>query len=222
MVRDPGYYVIIDNTKDLSNAEMTPRLICYFNDRNLSVKVISQDDELNDLKSDTILGIVLSGGPILLSERSEIFRYSKNFRVLLEYTSVPILGICFGFQLMGVAYGGRIQPLGDQKRDRVFEEVHQTESSEMNPRVLFRNLDSSVQVYQCHQDYLDTCPNGFTVTSRNVDNLIQSIECTKKLRFGVQFHPEHSEKGHYILDNFVSFCRKSCSVMRNDFQASLK
>lgn len=194
-------YVIIDNTKDLEAAEMTPLLIRYFQDRGHEPVIISHDEDLDSLTNYTIRGIILSGGPILLSSRSEIFRYSKNFRVLLEYTDTPILGICFGFQLIGVAYGGRIRHLGDAKRDRVEECVTCCSES-----LLFKGYHDILRVYQCHQDHLYNPPANFDVTSRNNDGIIQAIEDLSRLRFGVQFHPENSPDGHIVLDNFLSLC----------------
>ena len=117
-------FLIIDNTKDLGNAEMTPRLINYFEKRNIPVIVISKQEELQALTGQKIKGIILSGGPILLSEKTELFRYSKNFTVLIEYSEVPILGICFGFQIMGMAHGGCVKSLGDDRREKVYEIIH--------------------------------------------------------------------------------------------------
>ena len=196
-------FVILDNTKDLTNAKMTPLLIDYFESRNLHAIIISENEELDTLESVDVLGIILSGGPILLSEKSELFTYSKNFRVLLEYPRTPILGICFGFQLMGVAYGGHIQHLGHRARDKVMETISQYEPG---GSLLYDSFVGPLEVFQCHQDHLVKCPPGFRVTSRNADNIIQSIECIEKLRFGVQFHPENSPDGHRLLNNFINTC----------------
>ncbi len=86
-------FIIIDNTKNLQNAEMTPLLIDYFSSQKYQVSVISESDDLVNISSD-IDGIILSGGPILLSEKTDLFRYSKNFTALIRYPDIPILGIC--------------------------------------------------------------------------------------------------------------------------------
>lgn len=206
-------FLIIDNTKDLGNAEMTPRLINYFEKRGIHVVVVSTQEELFSLTRGKIKGIILSGGPILLSEKTELFRYSKNFTVLIEYPEVPILGICFGFQVMGTAHGGCVKSLGDRRREKIYETIKissesQTKTDASKQTYLFQGLPSEIKVYQCHNDYLDKCPKGFRVTSTSKDGIIESIECPEKLRFGVQFHPENSDIGHQILDNFVNFCNK--------------
>ena len=199
-------FVIVDNTKDLDNAEMTPRLINFF--KGYDVLVISKQEELTKLSNLKIKGIILSGGPILLSEKTELFRYSKNFTVLIEYTDVPILGICFGFQLLGMAHGGNVKSLGTQKREKIYEVIYQEDLCKKSKSCLFNNLPKQITVYQCHNDYLEKCPLGFTVTAKSSQGIIEAIECPEKLRFGVQFHPENSEMGHKILENFVAFCNK--------------
>ena len=196
-------FVIIDNTKDLANAEMTPLLIDYFNRKKYKVTVISEGDEIDDNEVGKIHGIILSGGPILLSEKTDIFRYSKNFTALIEYPEIPILGICFGFQVMGVAYGGVVKGLYNRKRDRVMETI-KIENNESS--ILFQNMRSSLDVFQAHNDHLIKCPKNFIITSRNSDGIIESIECKERLCFGVQFHPENSEDGYHLLDNFTCFC----------------
>ena len=207
-------FLIIDNTKDLGNAEMTPRLINYFEKRDIHVIVVSKQEELQALAGQKIKGIILSGGPILLSEKTELFRYSKNFTVLIEYSEVPILGICFGFQIMGMAHGGCVKSLGEDRREKIYETIHVCQNNQKIPinrqeqSCLFQGLGNTISVYQCHNDYLENCPVGFRVTSRSADGIIESIECPEKLRFGVQFHPENSLIGHKILDNFVTFCEE--------------
>ncbi len=195
-------FLLIDNTKNLLDAEMTPKLISYFHDKNIPLRVISEPEELYKIEPSSINGIILSGGPILLSEKSDIFFYSKNFTALIEFHQIPILGICFGFQLMGVAYGGLVKSLGENHKRKIMETVH------INPgedTILFKNLPKEITVYQCHNDYLQRPPRLFTVTARNASGTIEAIESLDKLRFGVQFHPENSDHGHVILDNFIIF-----------------
>ena len=204
-------FIIIDNTKDLANAEMTPLLINYFNRNNYKVSVISKRDELITDNITNVIGIILSGGPILLSEKTELFRYSKNFTALIEYPNIPILGICFGFQVMGVAYGGLVDGLFDKRRDRIIESINVLNKSDS---ILFKNTNDIINVYQCHNDYLKKCPANFIITSKSTDNIIESIESKDKLRFGVQFHPENSKDGEIILANFINYCFNLASKNR--------
>lgn len=205
-------FIIIDNTKNLENAEMTPLLINYFKKKKINIRVISEGEQLfkncENGKND-IVGIILSGGPIILSEKTHLFRYSKNFTALIEGYDIPILGICFGFQVMGVAYGGLVNGLDDRKRDHIVEKIRIIDSINS---ILFKNLDKTIEVFQAHNDHLTKCPMNFTITSISDDGVIQSIECLKRLRFGVQFHPENSEDGLKILENFTNFCISRKSV----------
>lgn len=196
-------FLLIDNTKNLLDAEMTPKLIKYFRNRSISLVVISEPEELYNIELSTIVGIILSGGPILLSEKSDIFFYSKNFTALIEFHNTPILGICFGFQLMGVAYGGLVTSLGKNSKHKITETIYVDPETDS---ILFKELPPTITVYQCHNDYLQRPPRTFTVLARNSGGTIEAIESSDKLRFGVQFHPENSTHGHKILDNFSDWC----------------
>jgi GMP synthase (glutamine-hydrolysing) len=197
---------LIDNTKNLLDAEMTPKLIHYFRQREIPLTIISDPEELYKIDAGNIVGIILSGGPIMLSEKSDIFFYSKNFTALIEFPQTPILGICFGFQLMGVAYGGLVNSLGEKSKNKIMESVYT--NSVQPTSVLFRNMPNKIDVYQCHNDYLQKPPKSFHVSARNENGTIEAIECVEKLRFGVQFHPENSADGHIILDNFIKWSMK--------------
>lgn len=208
-------FILIDNTKNLLDAEMTPKLINYFRKHRVPLIIISDPEELYKIDSVNIVGIILSGGPIMLSEKTDIFFYSKNFTALIEFPHIPILGICFGFQLMGVAYGGLVNSLGEDAKNNIIETIYT--SSDNSESVLFQNLPSTINVYQCHNDFLQKPPKTFTVLARNQSGTIEAIECLDKLRFGVQFHPENSEDGHVILDNFIkwSIQRKEPELLKH-------
>jgi anthranilate/para-aminobenzoate synthase component II len=102
-----------------------------------------------------------------------------------------------------MAHGGNVKSLGEARRQKVYEEINIINNIHSD---LFKNMEGNIQVYQCHNDYLNTCPEDFNVTAMSKNGVIEAIECPKKLRFGVQFHPENSSVGHLVLDNFVNFC----------------
>ncbi len=80
------------------------------------------------------------------------------------------------------AYGGLVNTLGNRLKVKVTKYVtmHNIKNS-----VLFKESHETIKVYQCHNDYIDNCPNNFITTSISNDNIIQVIESSYKLRYGV-------------------------------------
>lgn len=204
------FYVLIDNTKDLDTASMTPKLIEYFRLHETRLVIVSEPAQLNALLCvrNDVLGIILGGGPILLSEKTQICCYSKNLTALIEFPKTPILGICFGYQLLGVVHGGSVESLGDSAKTNVTETIYRS-----GPSLMLNDLPDAIEVFQCHSDYLSMSPPNFRVTARNAAGQIEAIENAEHLRFGVQFHPENSKHGHLMLNNFCKICEHnySCS-----------
>ncbi len=99
-------FAIVDNSKDLDTAQMTPLLIEFLRGLDKDVCVIRETQEFCKLDLEKLEGIILSGGPLLLSKPTDLFQYSKNIVALVEGHDIPVLGICFGFQVMASVYGG--------------------------------------------------------------------------------------------------------------------
>ena len=194
-------YVIVDNTKNLQRAIMTPKLISFFVGAGKQVVVVSETADFAVLEGLSVDGVVLSGGPVCLSEATELFKYSKNFTALIEFPEAPVLGICFGFQIMASAYGGEVQSLEDEARSGVLETIVVEDDS-----ILFKGMGPEVQVYQSHSDHVHLPPSNFRITAMSVDGIVQAFECPEKRRFGVQFHPEGSPHGKTLLENYLHFC----------------
>ena len=193
-------FLLIDNTNDIESAKMTPLLIKYFQNKNIELKICKNTEQLPDLQS--IKGIILSGGPMLLSNETYLKDYIINFNILINYPKIPILGICFGFQIISMAYGGSINKLIKPKIN-LKEEIYIFPKSS----ILYRQFKkATAQVYQYHNDFIEMAPSHFNITGYDQNNIIQSIENTTLRRFGTQFHPENTDDGPLILDNFIEFC----------------
>jgi GMP synthase (glutamine-hydrolysing) len=193
-------YLIIDNTKNLDKALATPYLLDYLKSKNIECIVVSENEELRKvLRKYKYKGAILSGGPICLSEKTYLSYYSKNFAALIEL-ECPILGICFGFQVMCMAYGGFLTYMN--------KEVKGINPIQINPNTrLFKNLSKQIKVYQSHNDCVVEPPLDFKVTSLNCEGIIQAVENYEKKRYGVQFHPEVSgDIGKKIINNFINIC----------------
>ena len=90
---------------------MTPKLIKCLKIKKVYYKILSERKDLYDILKtgiSNISGVILSGGPLCLSEALEIDSINKNIALLTQCSKIPILGICFGFQVMAASYGGKI------------------------------------------------------------------------------------------------------------------
>lgn len=162
-------------------------------------EIISCYNDLSHLKEDKSLkGIILSGGPQSV--------YVKNAPALSRQildTTIPILGICYGLQLLSHYYRGKV---GSGK----IREFGKTKIKRSAQSVLFKNVSKELAVWMSHGDHIKELPGSFRITSRSENGLISSFEFHKEKLYGVQFHPEvhHTEHGSRILNNFLfEICR---------------
>lgn len=162
--------------------------------------------EYLDQESSPFDAAVLSGSTLNLSEPNRIQQIRKSLSALLRLTNTPILGICFGMQLISMAYGGVIQRL-----DAGFQEeatLHVKAGS-----LLFHGLETVTRVTLSHQDFVERAPVDFD-TFGCINDCIQVIESLRFLRFGVQFHPEKKAKdaSSCVLLNFCRFVHERCTL----------
>ena len=148
----------------------------------------------------TIRGIILSGGPSTVTKE-------KFERVPIEIFSkkIPILGICYGLQLIAKLYGGKIK---SSKRKREFGRafIFKKRHSELTKN-FFKSKSS---VWMSHEDAVVKLPKNFQVIAYTKDSRLTIIENKKKKIYGVQFHPEitHTDNGKQIFKNFLfSICK---------------
>ncbi|GAA6733721.1 glutamine-hydrolyzing GMP synthase [Thermus oshimai] len=136
--------------------------------------------------------IILSGGP-----RSVYEEDAPRPDPRLWEAGLPLLGICYGMQLLAQAYGGKVERAGRAEYGKALLTAH--------GGPLFRGLGGEVQVWMSHQDAVTELPPGFKVAARTEENPVAAIEGKDGRTFGVQFHPEvaHTPKGMQILENFL-------------------
>lgn len=147
-----------------------------------------------ELKSCSPKGVILSGGPSSVSdpEAPDVdFDYLKSL-------GVPVLGVCYGMQLLNVKHGGTVEP--GTTREYGPASLHPEKSSK-----LFNGLSDSSQIWMSHSDTCTQLPDGSSVIGRNEDNVPVAIQFSDNF-FGIQFHPEvtHSHEGKLVLENFLS------------------
>ena len=142
-----------------------------------------------------IKGIILSGGPSTVTK--------KNFQSVPESLfkkKIPILGICYGLQLIAKLQGGKIM---SSKKKREFGRAHIYQSKQS---LLTKNFYRSKRaVWMSHEDAVTKLPKNFKAVARTKLSRLTIIENSKKKLYGVQFHPEvsHTENGKQIFKNFL-------------------
>jgi GMP synthase (glutamine-hydrolysing) len=153
-------------------------------------------NEEDILQSDAV---ILSGAPILLSE-IDYSRYVQRMEWLATY-SKPVLGICFGHQLIGLYFGAGI---ARQQEDR---ELQLIEVLESNP--LFKNLDTEFEMMEDHCESISIPPH-FVLAATSDKTVNEAMHHKSRLIFGVQFHPEVSgENGEILLHNFTKLVQEN-------------
>ena len=158
--------------------------------------------KINNLKMfNNVIGLILSGGPLNVYNSN---KFIFNRKVL--FLNIPILGICFGHQIISKELGGRV------KKSR-FREFGFAEIKKVNNSLLIKNFfnnKNTNNVWMSHADHVSKLPNGFKVVASSKNSKFTIIENNKKKFYGVQFHPEvtHTNNGKILLKNFLfSICK---------------
>ncbi|MEV8284385.1 glutamine-hydrolyzing GMP synthase [Streptomyces niveus] len=138
--------------------------------------------------------IILSGGP------SSVYAEGAPTvdRALFE-AGVPVLGMCYGFQLMATVLGGTVDNTGSREYGRT--ELHVSKPAS----TLFEGTPAQQQVWMSHGDACSAAPEGFTVTASTEVVPVAAFENDEKKLYGVQHHPEvmHSTHGQQVLEHFL-------------------
>lgn len=159
---------------------------------NVYCEVMPYSADISKIKEKNPIGIIFTGGPNSVYEENSP-KYSNEIYEL----GIPVLGICYGSQLMAYSLGGTISRA--DKREYGKTEIR-TEDS-----LLFDGVDKETIVWMSHTDYIEKLPEGFKVTAVSDSCPCAAYENTEKKLYAVQFHPEvnHTEQGQLMLKNFL-------------------
>src|SRR5271157_1874473 len=148
---------------------------------------------LDEIRSYSPVGIVLSGGPSSVYDKGAPHADKKVFDL-----GVPVLGICYGLQFMVYALGGKVRPAAKREYGHAKVEIQESDSQ------LFHGLPKLLAVWMSHGDEAEELPPGFRLTAKT-PHAIAAIENAERKMWAVQFHPEvhHTPLGADILRNFA-------------------
>ncbi len=160
--------------------------------------------EIKDINK-RVRGIILSGGPLNVYQ---INKYSFDKKIL--DLSLPILGICFGHQILSKLNGGKVK----QSKHREFglANIYKKKDSLLTKN--FFGTKKTKQVWMSHADQVSKLPLNFKVIASSTNSKFAIVENKYKKFFGIQFHPEvtHTESGKKLISNFIFLI---CKIKRN-------
>jgi len=167
-------------------------------------EIVSHKKIKNKDINNSIKGIILSGGPLNVYE---INRYSFDKKIIEK--GIPVLGICFGHQILSKLNGGRVK----QSKHREFglANIRKKRNSLLTQNFFDKK---TIKVWMSHADQVSKLPKNFRVIASSHNSKFAIVESKNKKFYGVQFHPEvtHTENGKKLLKNFIFLI---CKVKKN-------
>lgn len=162
-------------------------------DCNVYCEVLSYKTPLAEIKKKNPTGIIFTGGP-----NSVYLEDSPSISKEIFELGVPVLGICYGTQLIAHLLGGKVATAPTS-------EYGKTETFYRNDCLLFAELPEKGISWMSHTDYIAELPEGFTAAAHTAHCPTAAMQNSKRKIYGVQFHPEvlHSENGIAMLHNFL-------------------
>jgi len=183
-------------------------------EQNVYSQVLPFDTSFRSIKKINPVGVILSGGPASVLSKGAPLPDKKIFSL-----GVPVLGICYGLQLMGKLLGGLVKKCE-------LREYGRSELTVKKPGKLFSGLPKNLTVWNSHGDALTEIPKGFRGIASTENSDFSAIEDPSRKFYGLQFHPEveHSQNGVEVLKNFLfSICKCKADWDMGDFiESSVK
>jgi GMP synthase (glutamine-hydrolysing) len=163
--------------------------------RELSVysEVWPPDTPIEKIRARNPVGIILSGGPKSVSDPG-----APRCDTAIYDIGHPVLGICYGMQLMAHALGGRVEPAPQREFGHATVKI-------TDPAPLFTDVPAQIRVWASHGDFVAAAPAGFSVVATSANAPIAGMTNAERGLYAILFHPEvvHTERGLEILRNFA-------------------
>ena len=162
-------------------------------ENNVYCEIIPYTTDIEKIKSMNPKGIIFTGGP-----NSAYLEDSPKIAKEIFEIGVPILGICYGIQVMSHILGGNVRKGTNAEKEYGKTEITYKESA------IFEGISTNI-VWMSHTDLIDKLPEGFKSIAHTKDCPVAAMENTEKKLYGVQFHPEveHCQDGDKVLRNFL-------------------
>ncbi|MBU5463425.1 glutamine-hydrolyzing GMP synthase [Anaerotignum sp. MSJ-24] len=170
---------------------------------------------IDEIKEKNPVGIIFTGGPNSVYDEKSPHISKEVFEL-----GVPVLGICYGCQIMAYTLGGTVTSANSKS------EYGKTEVTLDTASKLFKGVNKEEICWMSHTDYVSQVPEGFKVTATSSTCPTAAMECPEKNFYAVQFHPEvnHTPNGRTMLKNFLyDVC--GCTgdwVMKNYIEEQIK
>lgn len=160
---------------------------------NVYCEILSFDTSMDKIKELAPKGIIFTGGPNSVYEENSPTCEKEIFQL-----GIPILGICYGSQLMMHLLGGTVSKAPVREYGKTEIEVNNTSK-------LFEGVSKNTICWMSHTDYISTLAEGFTITGHSPSCPVAAFEKPDQKLYAVQFHPEvnHTQEGTKMLHNFL-------------------
>jgi GMP synthase (glutamine-hydrolysing) len=161
---------------------------------NVYCEIYSYRTPIDQIKAMNPKGIILTGGPNSCYEEG-----APSYTKELFELGIPVLGLCYGAQLMMLLLGGKVEkaPVREYGKTKTFIDGSKD--------TLFAGVENETIVWMSHFDYISKIAPGFDIIAHTADCPVAAAACEEKKLYAIQFHPEvlHTVKGKEILHNFV-------------------
>ncbi len=159
-------------------------------------EIVPYNESIEDIKLRTPKGIVLSGGPASVYSKDAYHPSTEIFNL-----GLPILGICYGMQLISQHFGGSVIPADHQEYGKAKLTVENSNSP------IFKDISNDEIVWMSHGDKVENLPAEFNIIGTSENSPYAAISNEDKNIYAFQFHPEvtHSAEGAILLKNFAKY-----------------
>ena len=175
---------------------------------NVYCEVVSYKTSIDAIKDKNPKGIIFTGGPASVYEDN-----APNISREIFELGIPVLGICYGGQLMAQTFGGKVSKADQREYGKVKIEIVEKDN-------FFKDIESGSIGWMSHTDFVEKTPDGFVVSAKTDNCPVAAMKNEEKKLYGVQFHPEveHTSFGKKLIRNFLyEVCECSGDWNMSDF-----